>query len=92
MTKKRLRQRAGDAVGGHLKFLHRFEQRTLGLGRGPVDLVDEDHRSENRPRMKHETAMLAVEDGIADDVRRQQVASELNPPELQPERTRQRLG
>ena len=34
---------------GDLVFLHRFEHRRLGLGRGPVDLVGQDDVGEHRP-------------------------------------------
>ena len=82
---ERLRQRARLAFGGDLLLLHRFEQRTLCLGRGAVDLVGEDHLREDRTGVEAEPAVLAVEDRHADDVRGQQVAGELDALELQPE-------
>ena len=44
-----LGQRARDAVDGDLALLHRLEQRRLGAGRGPVDLVDQDDVGEDGP-------------------------------------------
>ena len=42
--------------------------------------------------MKNEPAMLTVKYRVADDIRREQVARELDAPELQTERTGERLG
>ena len=41
-------QRAGDAVDRDLALLHRLEQRGLGLGRRPVDLVGQQQVGEDR--------------------------------------------
>ena len=81
--KKRFGQRACLALGGDLVFLHRFEQRTLCFGGGAVDLVSEDHLRKDRPRMKTKTAVIALIDGHAEDIGRQQVAGELYALELQ---------
>ena len=41
-------QRPGDAAGGDLPLGHGLEEGGLHLGRGAVDLVDEDERVEER--------------------------------------------
>ena len=75
---KGLRQLAGLAFDGHLPFLHRFQQGALGLGRGAVDFVGQDQLGENRTGMEDEGLTLAFIHRRAQDVRRQQVAGELD--------------
>ena len=53
-------------------------KRRLRLGRGAVDLVGEQHLREDRPLAEHEVVGLAVEDGGAGHVGRQQVRRELD--------------
>ena len=74
------------AIDGNVLFLHRFEQRRLRLRRGTVDFIDEDDLGKKRPRMENKPLLVAVEDRIANDVRRQQIARKLNPAELQSDR------
>ena len=45
-------KRVRHAVNGDLRFGHRLEQRRLGLGRGPVDLVGQQQLGEDRARTK----------------------------------------
>ena len=71
------------AIDRHVRFLHRLEQRALRLGRRAIDLIDQHHLRKQRPGVKNEALLLAVENGIADDVRRQQIAGELNAAEIQ---------
>jgi hypothetical protein len=71
-----------DPVDRHLHLLHALEQRRLGLGRGPVDLVHEHEVREHRARLELELVVLEVEDAHAGDVRRQQVRRRLHPREL----------
>ena len=78
-----LRQGAPFVVDRHGAFVHRFEQRRLGLGRGPVDLVGEDDVGEDRPRVELEALRARLEDGDAEHVGRQRVAGELDAAELQ---------
>src|SRR5256712_832490 len=66
------------ALQGSLAFLHRLEERALGLRRRPVDLVREEDVREDRASSKDEVAALAVEHVRPSDVRRQQVRRELN--------------
>ena len=53
-------ERVGQAVAlptdGDLAFLHRFQERGLGLGRGAVDLVGQDDVREDRPAQELELA------------------------------------
>jgi hypothetical protein len=89
---ERLRQRARDAVGADLALLHRLQQAGLGLRRGAVDFIGQQHLGEDRARMEHEAVLFALVDGDAVDVRRQQVAGELHAVEAQAQRQRQRVG
>ena len=86
---ERLFQLKEIAAGGHLIFLHRFEQRRLRLRRGAVDLVGEHHICKDRPlyELKGTLAGLVVflDDFGAGDVARHQVRGKLNAVELQVE-------
>src|SRR2546427_3014934 len=73
------------ALQGSLAFLHRLEERALGLRRRPVDLVREEDVREDRASSKDEVAALAVEHVRPSDVRRQQVRRELNATEREAE-------
>ena len=80
-------ERVGQAVplaaDGHLPLLHRLEQRGLGLGRGPVDLVGQHDVGEDRPAEELELAdagRLVLLDHLGPgDVRGHQVGRELDP-------------
>jgi hypothetical protein len=63
----------------------------LGLRRGAVDLVGQQHLGENRPGVEHEAVFLALVDRDAGDVGRQQVAGKLHPVEFEAERNGQRV-
>ena len=80
---------------GDRTLLHRFEQRGLGLGRGAVDLVGQQHLRENRPLLEAEHALargrVFLEDFGADDIGRHQVGRELDAAELHVGGLRQRL-
>ena len=82
----------GLSVDRHLRLLHRFEERRLGLRRRAVDLVHEDDVREDRPVPEPERAALPIEDVDAGDVRREQIGRELHAMEAQLERARERLG
>ena len=73
-------------------FLHGFKQRALRLGRGPIDLVDQYHLRKKRAAMEHETLLAPVEDGIPQNVGRQQIARKLNALKCEGKGARQRLG
>jgi hypothetical protein len=52
---KGIAQRMPHATDGNLALLHRFQQCGLGLGRGAVDLVSQDHVG--KQRALHEAAL-----------------------------------
>jgi hypothetical protein len=67
--------------GGHLAFLHRFEERRLGLRRGAVDFVRQHDVGENRPTDEAELTLAVgrfVEHRGSGNVRRHQVWGELD--------------
>ena len=80
------------AVDGDLVLLHRLQQRGLGLGACPVDLVREQDLREHRPGPELELAYLLVEGADTGDVRGQQVWRELDAAERAVEGARERLG
>ena len=86
---ERRRQREAFALDGDLPLLHHFQQRRLGLGRRPVDLVGEQQVGEGRPLAHPEVAALAVEQGVAGDVRGHQVGGELDALKVQLQHPRQ---
>ena len=79
------------AADRHLPLLHHLEQRTLHLGRRPVDLVGEEQVGEHRAERRAELASRLVVDARADEVGRHEVRRELHPLELAADRLRQRL-
>ena len=85
-------KRVRHSIHRDVRFLHRFQQGALRFGRRPVDLVDQHHLGKKRPGVKHEALLFAVENGIADDVRGQEVAGELDAPEIEPQGAGQRVG
>jgi hypothetical protein len=89
---KGLGQRVGHAVHAHLPLFHGLEQRRLGLGRGPVQLVGQQDVREDRTGVEDRRHALAVEDHGPDQIRGQEVGGELHPAAVQPEGLGQRLG
>jgi hypothetical protein len=71
----------------HLSLLHRLKERGLGLGRGPVDLVGQDHIGEDRTLEELEDPLpggpVLLEDLGPGDVRRHEVGGELDAVELE---------
>ena len=65
---ERPRQRQRLAIDRDLPFAHRFQQGRLRPRRGAVDLVGQHDVGEDRPAVKDELALLAVEDAAAQDV------------------------
>ncbi len=82
---ERFRQLPGDAFRRHLVFFHCFQQRTLRLGRGAIDLVGKDQLGKDRAGVKLEAGAVAIIDGYAQNIRGQQVAGELDALEMQPQ-------
>ncbi len=80
----------GGRVGNrHRPFLHRLEQRGLGLRRGAVDLIGEHNIREHRTRLEGEdppSVFGFVQDIGAGDVRRHQVRRELDAAERKVQR------
>ena len=71
-------QVVGYAVHGNLQLFHRFQQRRLGLGRRPVDLVGEDDLCHDGTRAKLEFPSRLVVNRDSSYVTGQQVRGELN--------------
>jgi hypothetical protein len=86
------RQRVGGVVDRDLALAHGLEQRRLGARRGAVDLVGQDDVGEDRAVAQLEGLGRRVEDRHAGDVRRQEVAGELDAVEGATEGRRQRPG
>ena len=84
-------ERVRVAVDRDLRLLHRLEQRRLRLRRSAVDLVDEEHVREHRPRPELELARALVEDVDTGHVARQEVRRELEPREGEMQRARDGL-
>ena len=68
----------GDARRRDLMLGHGFEERRLHLGRGAVDLVDEDEAVEDRTRHVFEGAAVRPEDRAAREIGRHQIRRALN--------------
>jgi len=76
--KKGLLQNEMVACRRHSLFLHGFQQRRLGFGRRPVDLIGQNDIGKNRTGDKPELTIL-VQDLRADDIRWHQIGGELDP-------------
>ena len=61
------------------------------LGSGAIYLVDQHDLREERPAMKHEALLASIENGIAENISRQQVTRKLDALKGERERARQRL-
>ena len=85
---ERIGERMRATVDTHLMFLHRFEQRGLGLGWSAVDLVGEEQVGEDRTGPEHEIG--TAQRHRAGEVGRQHVGCELHAPELDADRARER--
>ena len=90
--KKRFGQIIGHAIDGDALFFHCFKQRALRLRRRAIDLVDQYHLRKQRAAMEHESLFGPIEDGIAENISRQQIARKLNSLECERQRACQRLG
>jgi hypothetical protein len=88
---ERRRKPMRDAVDGDLFLGHRFEQCALRLRHRAVDFIGEQQLREQRTRMKFEARRFALVDADADDVRRQQIGSELHALKIESERRRERV-
>jgi len=83
---ERVRQFVGFAFDSDVPFLHRLQERALGLRCRAVYLVSDDDVREHRPLLDDElTALLAV-DGSPGDIRRKRVRGQLDAGVLQASR------
>jgi hypothetical protein len=73
-----LRQPVRDPLDGDGPLAHGLEQRTLGAGRGAVDLVGQHDVGEDRPRPELELSSVAQEDAGTRDVAGQEVRRALD--------------
>ncbi len=89
---ERLRELARLAIDGHLRLVHRFEQRRLCARRGAVDLVRHDDVGKDRPLLEDELAALLIPDRHPEHVRRQHVGGQLDARERAIEAARQAGG
>jgi len=81
---ERHRQILGFAFERHLVFLHRFQQRGLGLGRRPVDLICQQDVGEDGTLAEDKAVLLVIVHIAAGDVAGQQVWGKLDALELHP--------
>ena len=90
--KERLVQGGCHAADRHAVFFHRLQQRRLGLGGRPIDLVGQQQVGEQRPGLKSQAlAVLVLHQQVrADDVGGHQVGGELHAAKLQVEHLSQR--
>jgi hypothetical protein len=72
-------------------LLHALQQRRLGLGGGPVDLVADHDVGEDAARAELELPGVLVEDRHPGDIAREQVGSELDAAHRAVDRARERL-
>ncbi len=79
---EQLRQAIGLAADGHLALAHRFQKRGLDLRRGAVDLIGQQQRMEDRPRLEFETTILRSPDFGAGQIGREQIGRELHTREV----------
>ena len=77
-------------VDRDLAIAHRLEQRALGAGGRPVDLVGQHQVGEDGPRVERKLTRARVQHRDPHDVRRQQIARELDAVKRPPDRRRQR--
>ena len=76
---KELGQVPSFTVHAHLIFAHGFEQGGLGAGRSAVDFIGQQDVGEDRAFMERKILVALVENGDPENIRRQQVGSELDP-------------
>ena len=76
------------AIHRNVVFFHRLEQRALCFRSRPIDFVNQHDLGKKRPAMKNEALLFPIENRVADNIGREQIAGELNAPKLQPQRSR----
>ena len=88
----RLRQGMRDPLHRHLALFHRFEERRLRAGRGPVDLVHQHHVGEHGTRHEAERSGDLVEHADTREVRGEQIGGRLDAGEGAADRGGQRAS
>src|SRR5581483_2717566 len=73
-------------------FFHSLQQGALRLGGGAVHFVNQHYLRKERSPMKDEALLGSIENGVAQDIGRQQVAGKLDALKSQRQRTSQGLG
>src|SRR5207249_11440331 len=84
--KKWVGQIIRHAINRDALFFHCFKQRALRLRCRSVDLVDQYYLRKQRAAMKHEPLFGAIEDGITENISRQQITRKLNSLECERQR------
>ena len=92
--KERLRERAVLTTGGHAMFLHGLQQRTLRLGRRPVNFVRQNDVGKDWALYKFKlpsTSLTVLQNLRTRDVAGHQVGRKLDPVEVQVHDLRERI-
>ncbi len=80
------RQIVSYAVRGDAVLFHCFKQRTLRFGGRAIHFVDQHQLREQWSTMKNEALLVPVENRVSENIRRQQIACELDALETNAER------
>ena len=67
-----------DAVDADVALVHGFEERSLGARGCSIDLIGEDEVGEDGPWFEGKLCGVAIEDGDAQEIRREHVGGELD--------------
>src|SRR5215472_4134353 len=89
--REELIQRVPLAIRRHLPLFHRLEQRSLRARRHAVDLIRQKKLGKHRPLMKREFAGLRREHARPENICGHHVRRALHAPELESEKSPQRL-
>ena len=73
----------------HLPLLHSLQQGALRSRSGAVDFISQQQLGEYRPRMETKQAVATIKNGNTDNIRRQQIAGELDALIIEPQQFRQ---
>src|SRR3954469_17533315 len=86
------RQSAPFPFDADLRFTHSLEEGGLGPGRGAVDFIGEKNVGEDGPLVKLKLLLLLIVNRNPQDIRREQVGSELDALELGIDGTSENFG
>ena len=90
-NQKRRTQTHRCSVDRNLLLLHRLQQRRLRPRRRPIDLIRQQNLREDRTLFELERPQAGIVDIHSQHIRRHQIRRELDPIEVQPQRSRNRL-